>query len=222
MHKIGRMKAWKTLPSSSTTTRAFNTINDAPEAQAFLRRVASARYDTLDDVLAPSIKEERALRGLYATDRLHARLANPFVNLVSVFEAPSDAGINKTLPRNVKDDNDLFAKHVFPVPNSRRRKEGEPSMVDNLAEFQKNWAIFTEGSLSQLADWSNVVAAGGSVLGCLMPMSDKDKETKRTIRKHFHSAAYPASDIDLFIWGLDAEQVRCILTAPVHVSYHMQ
>jgi hypothetical protein len=63
-----------------------------------------------------------------------------------------------------------------------------------------------EGSLAQL-DWSNVVVAGGSVLACLLPVPETYKESKRTLRKWFHSEAYPTSDVDLFLWGLTAEEV---------------
>ena len=83
-------------------------------------------------------------------------------------------------------------------------------MAESFEEFKKNWTIFTEGSLSQLIDWNNVVAAGGSVHACLSPLTAEQKESKRSIRKHYHGVAYPTSDVDLFLWGLTPEQV-CIL-----------
>jgi hypothetical protein len=180
----------------------------SPEAQKFLDGIAalpSGPGVSLDGVLAKAIEDETVLRRLYANDRTSKRLENPYVGLVSVFDAPD--AIRKTRARVVKDEEDLNAKHIFPLPEYKRRKDGEASMVQTLEEFQKNWSVFTEGSLSQLTDWSNVVASGGSVLGCLLPLSEKDKESKRTIRKYFHSEAYPTSDVDLFIWGLTPEQV---------------
>ena len=178
------------------------------EAQAFLDRIASLPRGpgvNLDKALQPSLDDETELRRLLATDRSNARLSNPYVGLVDVFEAPSD--IRTTRARVVKDDQDLNAKYVMPVPDDKRKKEGEPCTVSDLDEFKKNWTIFSEGSLSQLKDWSNVIAAGGSVLACLAPLSDTDKASKRAIRKYYHSAAYPTSDIDLFLWGLTPEQV---------------
>lgn len=53
-------------------------------------------------------------------------------------------------------------------------------MVADIEEFRKNWAIFTKGPLSQLIDWSNVVAAGGSVLASLTLLSDENKASKRS------------------------------------------
>ncbi|KAF8335572.1 ankyrin repeat protein [Amanita rubescens] len=171
-----------------------------------LRRCRGDPGVNLDEVLQPSLDDETELRRLLATDRSNTRLSNPYVGLVNIFEAPSD--IRTTRARVVKDDQDLNAKYIMPVPEDKRKKEGEPCMVSDLDEFKKNWSIFSEGSLSQLKDWSNVIAAGGSVLACLAPLSDADKASKRAIRKYYHSAAYPTSDVDLFLWGLTPEQAE--------------
>ena len=181
------------------------------EAQAFLTRIASLPKGPgvdLDVVLQPSLDDEAELRRLLATDRFNPRLSNPYVGLVDVFEAPSDIRITRA--RVIKDDQDLNAKHVMPLVEDRRRKEADPCMVGDLDEFKKNWNIFSEGSLSQLTNWNNVIAAGGSVLACLAPLSDENKASKRAVRKHYHSAAYPTSEIDLFLWGLTPEQVSPI------------
>ena len=179
------------------------------EAQAFLARVASLASGpgvSLDAVLQPSLDDESALRRLFATDKAHPRLADIHVGLVDVFAAPAAA--RTTRARVVPDDAALAANYVLPLSDARRRKEGAPATVPDLDAFKKSWRLFTEGSLSQLTDWNNVVAAGGSVLACLSPLPDAAKVTKRTTRKYFHEAAYPSSDIDLFLWGLTPEQVR--------------
>ncbi|TDL26647.1 ankyrin [Rickenella mellea] len=175
------------------------------EAEAFLKLV-STKGLSLDDVLKPALADEAELRKLFATDRQNARLSNPYVGLIDVFDAPSE--IRTTRARVVQNENDKLAKYLLPLADDVRRKDGEPCMAESLETFQKNWSIFTEGSLSQSMDWSNVVAAGGSVLACLLPLSDSAKESKRTIRKYFHANAYPTSDIDLFMWGLNAEQAE--------------
>lgn len=181
------------------------------ETQAFLARIASLPKGpgvNLDRVLQPSLDHETELRRLLATDRSNTRLSNPYVGLVDVFAASSDIRITRA--RVIKDDQDLNAKYVMPLAEDKRRKEGEPCMVDDLDEFKRNWNIFSEGSLSQLADWSNVIASGGSVLACLAPLSDVDKASKRAIRKHYHSVGYPTSDIDLFLWGLTPEEASSL------------
>ncbi|EAU82414.1 ankyrin repeat protein [Coprinopsis cinerea okayama7 len=184
------------------------------EAQAFLARIAALPAGpgvSLDDVLKPSIEDEAELRRYFASDRGNTRLSDPYVGLVDVFDAPAD--IRQTRARVVVDEVDLSAKHVMPLKAADRRPEGAPAMVSDIDEFKKNWTVFTEGSLSQLKDWSNVVAAGGSVLACLTPLSDKNKESKRAIRKHYHNAAYPTSDVDLFLWGLTPEQAEVKINA---------
>lgn len=122
-----------------------------------------------------------------------------------MFDAPPD--VRTIRARIVKDEEDLIAKYVMPLSQEDRKHEGSACMVPSLEEFQKNWSVFSEGSLSQLLDWNNVVAAGGSVLACLMPLPAEATVSKRAIRKFYHGSAYPTSDVDLFLWGLTPEQV---------------
>ncbi|KAI0708741.1 hypothetical protein C8T65DRAFT_535541, partial [Cerioporus squamosus] len=182
-----------------------------PEAQAFLARIAQLPpgpgvTDLLSQALQPSLDDEAELRKLWATDKANNRLQDPHVGLVDVFDAPDD--IRKTRARVVTDENDLVAHYILPLEERRRRKEGEPSMVSGLDEFKKNWGLFTEGSLSQITDWSNVVAAGGSVQACLSHLPDFAKVSKRAMRKYYHNNAFPTSDIDLFLYGLTPEQAE--------------
>ncbi|KAJ7166061.1 hypothetical protein C8R46DRAFT_847552, partial [Mycena filopes] len=63
------------------------------EAQAFLKRVQGLPKGPgvpLDPILKPSLEDETELRRLFATDKTHARLSNPYVGLVDVFDAPAD------------------------------------------------------------------------------------------------------------------------------------
>jgi len=184
-------------------------MQPTPEIETFIARIEALPPGpgvSIDHVLQPALDEESELRKLFATDRQNERIANPYVGLVDVFDAPE--AIRTTRARVVQDDNDLSATYVMPLSKTNRRKEGTPSMVADLDEFKKNWSVFSEGSLSQLIDWNNVVAAGGSVLACLTPLAEAAKQSKRSIRKYYHSSAYPTSDVDLFLWGLNAEQVN--------------
>lgn len=184
------------------------------EATAFLQRVAQLPAGpgvSLDDVLKPSLDDEADLRKLFAQDKTNPRLADQYVGLVDVFDAPKD--IRTTRARVVAGEGDLNAKYIMPLSEKRRRAEGSPAMVDSFDEFKKNWAIFTEGSLSQLTDWSNVVAAGGSVQACLAPVPDSAKASKRSLRKYLHNKAFPSSDVDLFLYGLTPEQAEAKINA---------
>ncbi|KAK7053725.1 ankyrin repeat protein, partial [Favolaschia claudopus] len=203
-----RLASLKARPSTRWFSTNMARVQTA-EAQAFIQRVVALPTGPgvfLDSVLKPSIDDETELRRLFATDTANARLSNPIVGLVDVFDAPVD--IRTTRARVVKDETDLSAKYVMPLSEVNRRKEGTPSMVSDIDEFKKNWGVFSEGSLSQLLDWNNVVAAGGAVLACLTPLSEEAKASKRSMRKYYHSVAYPTSDVDLFLWGLTPEQAE--------------
>lgn len=189
-------------------------MNQNNEAAAFLARVGQLPPGPgidLDSIMKPSLDDEAELRKLFAQDKTNMRLKDPHVGLVDVFEAPAD--IRTTRARVVAGEQGLAARHIMPLTEQQRHKEGSPSMVQTLDEFRKNWTIFTEGSLSQLLDWSNVVAAGGAVQACLAPLPEKAKVSKRAIRKHYHSYAYPASDVDLFLYGLTPAQAEVKINA---------
>ncbi|KAK0455652.1 uncharacterized protein EV420DRAFT_1692258 [Desarmillaria tabescens] len=156
------------------------------EAQAFLERITSGI--SLDEVLKPSLDDEAELRRLFATDKTNERLNNPCVGLVNVFDAPKGT-ISVTRAREVKNAEDLTAKYIMPLTEENRRQSGDPYMVPDMETFKKNWSIFTEGSLSQLLDWSNVVAAGGSVLASLTPLPESATVSKCATRKFYHSNA---------------------------------
>ena len=184
-------------------------MSQSKEASQFLSRIAGLPKGpvSLDEVLQPSLHDEAELRKLFATDKCNARLRDIHVGLVDVFAAPSD--IRTTRARIIKDDADRDAQHVLALPSSLRREEGSPAMVENLEAFKRNWSVFTESSLSQLADWSNVIAAGGSVQACLMPLPKAATSSKRAMRKYFHEKAFPSSDVDIFLYGLTVDEVCC-------------
>ena len=99
---------------------------------------------------------------MFATDKGNLRLKDIHVGLVDVFAAPND--IRTTRARVIKDDADKNAQHLMALPSFLRREESSPAMVENLETFKVNCGVFMKNSLSRLADWSNVIAAGGSVL----------------------------------------------------------
>lgn len=58
----------------------------------------------------------------------------------------------------------------------------------------------------EIIDWSNIIAAGSSVLTPLLKVPEKYAENKRTLREYYHEKLAPASDIDLFIYGIEDPQ----------------
>lgn len=183
-------------------------MSQTSESQAFINLLSSLSLGpgvSLDQVLEPSIRDETQFRRLSANDRTHSHLSNLYYGLVDVFNAPQSVRTTRArvIDRNKPDD--LFERFVMPLSDSQRRKDGEPAMVADIDEFEKIWTIFTEGLLSKLGDWNNVIAAGGSVLACLSPLPDEMSQMRI---KERYQAAYPTSDIDLFLWGLTPEKVR--------------
>jgi len=185
-----------------------------PEAESFLKRLATPGV-ALADAIKPSLDDEAALRRLFATDREHARLQNPHVGLVDIFGSNTDS-IRKIHARTVKDEDDLVQRYIFPLSEEARRKDGQLAMAETLADFRSRWNIFSEGALSSLDDWSNIIAAGGSVLACVLPLPDKilSQGSKRAIRKYYHTEAYPASDVDIFMYGLTPEKASFFFCNP--------
>jgi hypothetical protein len=86
-----------------------------------------------------------------------------------------------------------------------RKKDRSPAIVSSFKDFQQNFNLFSESSLTDL-DWSNVVAAGSAVTTALLPVPEKWAGSKRSLREYYHEHLAPASDVDLFIYGLNEEQ----------------
>jgi hypothetical protein len=172
-------------------------------AQKFVTQVAQGA--PLQECLTESIAAETELRRLFATDRDNKALSDPLVGLIDVFAA--NKSIRATQARECSDQTTLEAEYIFPLKKEQRRATGQPAIVD-IDQFRTSWSVFTEGSLSQLLDWNNVVAAGGSVLASLLPLPEHARSSKRAIRKHFHEQTYATSDIDLFLYDLTPEQAE--------------
>ncbi|KAG8785845.1 hypothetical protein FRC15_000608 [Serendipita sp. 397] len=182
--------------------------SDTPYAHGFITQVSSGVAPK--DALNASITGETELRRLFATEPDHSALNDPYIGLVDVFS--SDDVIRRVQAREVGDQEsnpaELDAKYVFPLKNEQRLQTGHHAIAASLDQFRSSWNIFTEGALSQLTDWNNVVAGGGAVLASLLPLPGRAQGSKRAIRKYFHEDVYSTSDIDLFLYGLTPEQAE--------------
>ncbi|KAF7971547.1 hypothetical protein HWV62_20866 [Athelia sp. TMB] len=181
-----------------------------PEATAFIEQISVSNPSlSLDAVLERSALVEGRIRSLFATDRANDRLCDPYVGLVDVFHGPR---IMRTIrARKVENNANFSTHHIMPLDQPNRRKDGDLSMVAATEDFQRNWTLFTEGMLE--LNWSNVIAAGGSVLSCLSPLPERMVPSEDAIRHHYCSKAYATSDIDLFLWGLSPEQAEAKIIA---------
>ncbi|KIW13836.1 hypothetical protein PV08_06616 [Exophiala spinifera] len=96
-------------------------------------------------------------------------------------------------------------KYLLPLTDELRRKHESPATVQSLKEFKTNFNVFSESSLVDL-DWSNVVVAGSAVVTSLLPVDAPHNESKRALRSYYHEDLAPASDVDIFLYGLNEEQ----------------
>jgi hypothetical protein len=161
----------------------------------------------LQDALAPALLDEAELRRKFATDRSNPILDNPYAGIVDVFA--SSQAVRLIEAREIQDEAVRDAKYIFPLKPDIRKPSNAPAMAENIDQFRASWNIFTEGALSQLTDWNNVVCAGGAVLASLLPLPEHARGSKRAIRKYFHEeTTYSTSDIDLFLYGLTPEQAE--------------
>ncbi|CAG9972479.1 unnamed protein product [Clonostachys byssicola] len=159
---------------------------------------------SVSQILGPYHKHEAYLRALFAQDGQNPILDNPYVNTLPLFTEVSE--LVTTRARNpALETAEERSRYIMPLSDEKRRKDGSPAIVAGLAEFQRNFSIFSEASLADM-DWSNVVAAGSSVVNCLLPIPEEYKVNKRKLRQYFHEVFCPASDVDLFLYGLTEEE----------------
>ncbi|EON97988.1 putative ankyrin repeat protein [Phaeoacremonium minimum UCRPA7] len=158
----------------------------------------------LTELLQPYRKYEAQLRQLYAQEPEHELVKDPHANLLPLFT--NDTPSIKTRARNLGSESEKEKeKYIMALPEDQRRPNGSPATVQSLKEFQHNFSVFSESSLIDL-DWNNVVAAGSSVVNCLLPVPEKYSTSKRVLREFYHEKFSPASDVDLFLYGLSEEE----------------
>lgn len=156
------------------------------------------------DLFKPYRVFENELRALYAQEPDNEALKDPYVNVLPLFA--SHMPEIKTRARNLKRESaEERSKYIMALPDDKRRHNGSPALVDSLKQFRHNFAVFSETSLLDL-NWDNVVVAGSAVVNCLLPVPHEFNKSKRTLREYYHEKLCPASDVDLFLYGLTEEE----------------
>ncbi|EEP76366.1 predicted protein [Uncinocarpus reesii 1704] len=163
------------------------------------------RPDILNETaLKPFHLYESKLREIFAQEPENKVVADPHINVVPVYTGHE--GQLKVKPRDLEKESPAESdKYILPLSTAFRRDQGSPAVVPSLREFKDNFRLFSESSLVDL-DWSNVVVAGSAVTTCLLPLSGQVKSSRRAQREFYHEKIAPASDVDLFIYGLNEEQ----------------
>ncbi|KAI3549731.1 hypothetical protein CABS01_12565 [Colletotrichum abscissum] len=156
------------------------------------------------EILEPYRKYEAQLRSVFAQDRKNPALDDPHINLVPLFtkDTKNIRTRARFLAAETQEEKD---RYIMALPDDKRRANGSPAVVSGLKDFQKNFNVFSESSLVDM-NWDNVVAAGSSVINTLLPVPPEFNTTKRKLREYYHEKFCPASDVDLFLYGLTHEE----------------
>ena len=170
----------------------------------FIPHFAQNREIPVAEILEPFKAYESELRKYYAQKPDDPLLKDGLTNMVPVFNG-NESDLKIRARKLDEESDEEKGRFVMPLLDAERRSEGAPAVVTSLKEFQKNFNIFSESSLAEL-DWTNVVAAGSSVTTALLPVPEKWNGSKRAMRQYYHEKLAPASDVDLFLYGLTEEE----------------
>lgn len=175
----------------------------APHAD-FIKYMSENSGKPVLDLVKPYNQYDAEMRKIFAQKPGHPALAESSV--VPVFEGhETDIRIRaRDLEAESAKEQEAF---IMPLKDEDRRANGSPAVVQSLKDFRTNFNVFSESALVDL-DWSNVVAAGSSVVTSLLAVPEKHGGSKRALRSYYHEQLAPASDVDLFIYGLDEEQAK--------------
>lgn len=168
----------------------------------FLQYVAAHPKKSMLELLEPYKQYDAELRKAFAQQPDHPAVKQP--NVLPIF-----AGHEKQVTVRARDldaetekERDCF---IMPLRDGDRKPDGAPAIVQSLKDFQTNFSVFSESSLADL-DWSNVIVAGSAALTSLLAVPEKHTRSKRALRRYYHEQLAPASDVDLFLYGLTEDQ----------------
>lgn len=168
----------------------------------FLEHVATHPQTPMLELIQPYKDYESKLREVFAQQRDHPATEAP--NVVSVF-----SGHEKYVKIRARDlaaeSTQQKEQYIMPLTDKARKPHGSLAIAQSFRDFKANFNIFSESSLADL-DWSNVVVAGSAVATSLLSVPEKHAVSKRALRQYYHEQFAPASDVDLFLYGLTEEQ----------------
>ncbi len=146
--------------------------------EEFVSFINKQRGEDIQKVVTPYNQFEAKLREGFAQHREHEAIQNLNVNAVPLFHEGND--VLRIRARNT-DDPLRNAKYLMPLNAKDQKPEGAPATVQSLQDFKTNFNVFSESSLMDL-DWSNVVAAGSSVVTALLPVPIEHSTSKKALR----------------------------------------
>ncbi|KAJ0423554.1 hypothetical protein BJY00DRAFT_321678 [Aspergillus carlsbadensis] len=171
----------------------------------FLEHVKAHPEKSIPDLVKPYNDFDAVVRKIYAQEPDHPAAANNHLNLVPLFDSNGSADVRIRARDLAAESDDIKSRYLMPLKDEHRKPSGAPAIVSTLTNFQTHFNIFSESSLSDL-DWNNVIAAGSAVATSIIPVPEKYSGSKRGLRQFYHEEFAPASDVDLFLYGLTEEQ----------------
>lgn len=188
--------------STQTNDTELIALPELPVPHAdWLSHVSKHPATSMHELLAPYKDYDAKLREVFAQQPSHPAISKS--NAVPLFTGKEqDVKIRaRDLATESQDERE---RYLMPLAKSHRKPDGAPAIVQSLKEFQTNFQLFSESALVDM-DWSNVVVAGSAVVTSLLPVPAKHNKSKRALREYYHQKFAPASDVDLFLYGLIEE-----------------
>ncbi|KAK6532728.1 hypothetical protein TWF281_006904 [Arthrobotrys megalospora] len=178
-----------------------------PAATAdFPKYLAENKKIPIRELLRPYQNYENHIRDLFARDPANAALADNHLGLVPVYAGHEDD--IEIRARDLHSESaEEKAKYIMPLTEPERKMTGEKAIV-GLERFQKNFQIYSGNALVNL-DWTNVVAAGSSVLLALLAIPEERQKSHKILRGYYNSVTneqlmrQEEPYVHLFIYGLD-------------------
>ncbi|KAJ9641385.1 hypothetical protein H2199_005355 [Coniosporium tulheliwenetii] len=166
--------------------------------------IAGHAKTPISELLQPFNQHEAKLRELFAQEPKHPSLSDPHVNTIPVFDGHETEITVRARDLGAESPEEK-ERYLMPLKAEERKSNGAPAIVQSFKAFQTNFNLFSESSLVDL-DWNNVIAAGSSVVTSLLPVPEKYSGSKKTLRQYYHEILAPASDVDLFLYGLTEDE----------------
>lgn len=155
-------------------------------------------------LLEPYKQYDNEMRKVFAQHHGHPSTQQP--SIVPIYSGHEDE--LRVRARDLASESDeTKASFIMPLSNDKRLPEGSLAVVPSLSAFRTNFNVFSESSLVDM-NWSNVVAAGSAVVTSLLAVPDQYAGTKRALREYYHEKIAPASDVDLFLYGLSEDEAK--------------
>lgn len=197
-------KTEKMKMESSIETATIDLPSVPAKYEDFIPYLKDNKDTPMAQLMEPYKQYDNAMRRVFAQQPDHPAAREP--SIVPIFHG-HEADLKVRARDLAAERDETKASFIMPLDNDKRLTDGTRAIVPSLKDFRTNFNVFSESSLVDL-DWSNVVAAGSSVVTSLLAVPEKHAKTKRALREYYHEQIAPASDVDLFLYGLTEDQAK--------------